>query len=322
LISLNDLGETIIYNIDNNIVFMPKEVKKVYKFKDDVMTVSEAECHSRQMPLSSTYIAPYWFQAIQNVFKYEKARELREVHKMVSDDRIKRGHELYQNKHIKTNTVTTVHGGDAHATVLSSNKKEEYTVIVKNYLPEKLPQYLHEREEYWANLFIDCSCKDFSMGKFRDNASVVCIHVASVLWFLQEKFNMPRIFILPEQRLVGYKKSDVEELETNIQAMPLVKYSNYINIILLKQFRAMEPAISISLHRTSNETHQETGNPFWLTYYDTDEVEKLIRGITKGYTAMMQAKRISDEEIDEKLRILTMRMNKKKSWFDRLRGKV
>jgi len=288
------------------------ETKKVYKFKDDIMTVEDKECHPRKLPLTSTYIAPYWFQAIQNVFKYEKARELREVHKLVSDDRIKRGHELYKNKHIKA-AVTTVHGGDVHATVLSSNKKDEYTVIVKNYLPEKLPQHLHEREEYWANLFIDCSCKDFSMGKFRDNSSIICIHVASVLWFLIDKFNMPKIFVLPEEKMMGYQKSDVEELEIEIKAMPLVKFTQHINLLLLKSYRGMHPALGISVHRVSNTDFKEIGTPQWMTYLETKSIERLLKGISTGYREISRAYSFTDEEINKKL--LGAIGVKKKRWW-------
>lgn len=296
--------------------------KDVFKSKDGKDWIENKECHPRHLALTSRYIAPYWYDAIKSVSKYEKERGLQEVHKLVDDHRIEVGMNLYRNGHVKESVVTKHGGGDVRAVVLSENKKTEYTVLIKDYLPETLPQYNYEREKYIANLFVDCTCSDHQMSHYRDNSSMMCKHVISILFLLIDKFNMPRIFITPEERMVGYQKSDVEELETNITAMPLVKFTQFINILLLKQFRGMEPAISVSIHRVSNETHDELGKPFWLTYYDVAEVEKLIRGITNGYTAMMQAKGTPDEDIDEKLRVLTMRMVKKKRWFDRLRRKT
>ena len=134
---------------------------------------------------------------------------------------------------------------------------------------------------------------------------------------------MPRIFFTIEQKMLGVQKSDVEELEVNIEGLPLIRFTPHINVLLMKKYRNMLPAMSVSLHRVLNTDRTEPNKPHWITFTNEQlpEVERLIRGITKGYTAMMQSKGMSDEEIDEKLRVLTMRMVKKKSWFGRLRRK-
>jgi len=270
--------------------------KEVYKIdKDGNKTVEMKECHPRQLPFTSKYIAPYWFDAIQNVFKYEKRRDLVEVHKLVSDDRIKRGLDLFRNKKIIHNVVTTVNGGDVHATV------GEYTVIMKNFLPPKLPQYNYEREEYIANLFVNCDCKDAQMARYRDNASIFCKHISSVIWYLQAEFNMPVIFISPEAKELGYSKSDTEELATDIKALPLVKFSQYINILLLKQFRGIPSALAISIHRINNETNKEEMKPQWLTYTGLREVEMLLKGISKAYREMAKDIYNRDDLIDKTL---------------------
>ena len=248
--------------------------------------------------MTSKYIAPYWFDAFQNVFRYEKRRDLPEVHKLVSDDRIKRGLDLYRDKHILHNVVTTIRGGDVNATV------DEYTVIIKNFLPEKLPQYNYQREEYISNLFVNCTCKDFSMGKYRDNASILCKHCCATIWYLQAEFNMPVIFVSPEAKELGYSKSNTVELATDIKALPLVKFTNYINILLLKKYRGIAPALGISIHRINNETNKEESRPVWMTYTELPEVEMLIRGISKAYKEMAKSKGISD--LDNTVRLCSL----------------
>ena len=91
---------------------------------------------------------------------------------------------LFQfNGHIKNITVTTAYGGDVRAVVLIKDKKREYTVIIKNYLPDKLPQYNYEREYYISNLIVTCSCNDYMLTSYRSNASIFCIHAMAVFFF-------------------------------------------------------------------------------------------------------------------------------------------
>lgn len=276
--------------------------KEVIKIKNGEMKVELKECHPRQLPLSSQYIAPYWFKALQNVNKYSKKRELREVHKLTSDDRIAGGLKIYREKKILENTITRVRGGDVHAVVQASNGKDKYTVIVKNYLPEQLPQYVHEREEYLANLYVDCSCKDFSMGKYKDNASMLCRHVCAVLWQLIFEFDMPRIFLTPEQKMLGVQKSDVVEIATRINALPLVKFRQYLNILLLKKYRGMDTAFSLSIHKIDNETNKEPYKPNYLTFTELDDVERICKGVFDAYYLMLRDHFIPEAEIQQKIK--------------------
>jgi hypothetical protein len=294
--------------------------KDVFKSRDGKNWVESKECHPRQLALTSRYIAPYWYDAIKSVSKYEKERGLQEVHKLIDDRRIQNGINLHRNGHIKESVVTKHGGGDVRAIVLSEDKKTEYTVLVKNYLPETLPQYNYEREKYIANLFVDCQCSDHHLSHYRDNSSMMCKHIIAILFLLIDKFDMPKIFVLPEERITGYQKSDTEELEVNINALPLVNFRQYINILLLKKFRGVSSALGVSVHRISNDDNQEIGKPQWLTYTETEEVERLIKGISKGYREMLKSKGMSDEGIDERLRVLTMRKPRKKRWIDRLFG--
>lgn len=279
--------------------------KEVIKIKNGETKIEMKECHPRQLPLTSKYIAPYWFRALQNVNKYSKKRELREVHKLTSDDRIAGGLKLYRDKKILENTVTRIHGGDVHAVIQASNNKDKYTVIVKNYLPEHPPQYVHEREEYLANLYISCSCKDFSMGLYKDNSSMLCRHVCAILWQLIFEFNMPKIFITPEEHMLGWKKSNVVEIETKINALPLVKFRQYLNILILKQFHGLNTAFALSLHRVDNETNQETSKPQYLTFTELSDMERILRGVSNAYYMMLRDHFVSESDIQNRIRKIT-----------------
>jgi len=299
-----------------------KFVKDVFKSEDGREWVEQKECHPRSLSLTSKYIAPYWFQAIHNVFKYDKERGLQETHKLVDDSRLIRGYKLYQEGHIASSVVTKHRGGDVRAIVLSEDKKNEYTVIVKDYLPPKLPQYNHEREQFIANLFVDCTCSDHQMAHYKDNSSMLCKHICCVLFFLinDKRFYMPRIFLTPLEKMVGLTKSDTTEIETEIRAMPLVKFTQFINVLQLNKFRGMEPALGLSVHRISNEDHSELGKPQWLTYTSEElsEIERLLRGCVKVYKEILLSQQVEDSVITEKIDKLIERppiKKKKFSWF-------
>lgn len=264
--------------------------KEVSYFDGKHIRTDMKTCHPRKLGASSRYIAPYWFQALHNVNNYSKSRQLQEVHKLVDDRRIKAGFNLYRNGHIKEAVITKQHGGDVRAIVFSEDKKKEYTVIIKDYLSEKLPQYTHEREEYIANLYIDCTCTDHVLSHYKDNTSMLCKHIIAVLFFLIAKFDMPKILVLPEEKLVGYVKSDVEEIKTDIRVLPLVKFRRFINILLMKNFRGMSNALGISIHTVNNETDQEDHKPMWLTITEKKEAVELIDGLIYVLNEM------SDEE--------------------------
>lgn len=280
--------------------------KKVIKIKDGIETSEMKECVPRDLPLSSRFIEKYWFDAIRLVYQYEKQRGLVGRHLLIADNRIEAGLKLYRDKHIDNITITTENCGDFIADIASEKDEQKYIVVIKNYLTSSStglpPQFQYQREKFISDLQVSCTCSDYAFGRYKDNASLCCKHICAAIWFLQER-SMPRIFITPEQKMIGYQKSDVEELETNIEGLPLLKFTPHINVLLMKKYRNMLPAISISLHRISNDDHTEPNKPHWITY--TSEqlsgVERLIKGIIKGYKSMMQSKGISDTEIMERL---------------------
>lgn len=275
--------------------------KTVYYLKDGKIESHEKECRPRTLQLTSRYIMPYWFDALRNVFEYEKKREFTEAHHLIDDSRIAKGLELYRNNAVIDATITTVNGGDVRASV--KGDKGIYTVVIKNFLPidGKPPQYNYQREQFWTNLYVDCNCPDHQIGgHYKDNASLICGHATCVLWYLIDKWNMPKVFISAEERFLGFKRSDAEEIETNIPSMPLIKFRFYINILLLKQFRNMLPGLGISVHRISNDDDSEFGKPIWLTLIESKDVERLIKGISKVYMAMEKSHDKAPEEINER----------------------
>ena len=253
--------------------------KEVSYFDGKDIKTEMKTCHPRKLNASNKYIAPYWFQALHNVNNYSKSRQLQEVHKLVDDRRIKAGFDLYHHGHIAEAVVTKERGGDVRAIVKSEDGKHDYTVIIKDYLTEKLPQYTHEREEYIANLYIDCTCTDHVLSHYKDNTSMLCKHIIAVLFFLINKFDMPKILIIPEEKLVGYAKSDIEEIVTDIRVLPLVKFRRFINILWMRNFHGMKNALGISIHTVNNETDKEDHKPMWLTITEKKESIQLIHGL-------------------------------------------
>jgi hypothetical protein len=279
--------------------------KKVIKIKGDIINEEMKECHPRELPLTSKYIEHWWFDAIRCVYEYEKQRGLVGRHLLMSDNRIESGLKLYREKHIEDITLTTDYGGDVLAHVSAETDDEQYIVVVKNFIPETLPQFSYQRENFISNLQIACSCSDHMLSRYKENASLCCKHISSVLWMLQldGRFkNMPRIFITPEDRMVGYQKSDVEELEVDIRALPLIKFTQHINILLMKEYQGMQkPALAVSVHRVDNMTHREESKPQWLTYVESKDVERLITGISKAYTTMETSNGKTPDEIEGRL---------------------
>lgn len=276
--------------------------KKVYKYKNGVLKVEEKVCHPKALPSQIRYLAPYWHQAFENVLRYQKQRNLQEVHKLVDNSRIEKGLELYRNGHISEIVVTTENQGDVNAIVLSEDKKIRHRVVMKNFLPEKekFPQYNHEREQYITDLLVTCSCDDHMINRYSSNVSTLCKHCCAIIWFLIFKHDMIKIFITPEERAVGYQKSDVEELDIEIRALPLVKFSQHLNILLLKKYQGMYPALSLSLHRVNNITHCEESKPNWLTYTELKDVERIIAGVSMAYRHMLESRNVPGNEINKK----------------------
>ena len=287
--------------------------KKVYRHTGGNVSVMDKVCHPKQFPSKIRYITPYWHLAFENVLRYQKERGLQEIHKIVDDSRIKKGLKMYNTNAIKDITITTESQGDVNAIVTSEQGKKQYRVIMKNFLPEKgkLPQYNHERERFISDFLVTCSCEDHIINRYSSNVSTLCKHCCCVIWFLIEKYNMPKIFIKPTELYHGYKKSEVTEIATDIQALPLVLFRQSINILLLEHFRGMEPALGISIHKIANDTNLEMGKPQWLTYIDNKDVMTLIDALLQVYNKMNPDKA-------KKLGPISEQPPKKQSIFSRL----
>lgn len=101
--------------------------KTVYHFDEKGnQTTEQKECHPRSLSITSRNIDRSWYKAILNVAHYQKRRDLQEVHKLIDDRRVTKGLELYRNKAIIKNTVTTHRGGDVHAVVPIREKQLYY----------------------------------------------------------------------------------------------------------------------------------------------------------------------------------------------------
>jgi hypothetical protein len=84
----------------------------------------------------------------------------------------------------------------------------------------------------------------------------------------------------PGERMAGYQKSNAREIDTGIQALPLVLFTQHVNILLLDRFRGMKLALGLSIHRIDNKTHKNREKSQWLTYTEPADVERLIIGMT------------------------------------------
>lgn len=292
--------------------------KEVFKIdKDGNKTVEMKECHPSELPLTSKYVERYWYDAIKTVGAYEKQRGLVGRHILLSDNRIEAGLKLYRNKHIEQATITKEKGGDALIYVTSKQGDERHIVVIKNFLPVdgKNPQFAYQREIYINNLQTSCDCEDYMIsGRFKSNASLLCCHQMACFFYLQDKWNMPKIFISPEERMLGYKKSEIEEIETNIDALPLIKFTQSMNILLLKNYRGMSNACGISVHRIDNETHREETKPQWLTYCQPEDVKRIIHGLLKVYNAMTGGDK--DDEVNVVFVKPSKQEESKKKWWE------
>ncbi len=269
--------------------------KKIYKHKNGLFTVEDKTCHPKGLPSKIKYIAPYWHLAFENVLRYKKERGLQEIHKIVDNSRIEKGLELYKQDKIKEITITTAMQGDVNALVESEDGKKQYRIVMKNFLPEKdkLPQYNFERERFISEFLVTCSCDDHIVGgRYSSNVSILCKHCCAIIWFLIDNYNMPKIFIKPEETICGYKKSDIIEIETNIEALPLVKFRRFINVLLMKNFRGMKDCLGLSIHTIDNETNTEKYKPIWLTYTNKNDVKKMINALNSVLNGMEGKKQI------------------------------
>ena len=270
-------------------------------------------CDSKPLTLSpaSKTIWEYDYEIIKDVFNYQMRREaaMQEVHKFFTDDRNLEGLKIYKEGKIKNGAVTNV---DVRATVEGS-KGKEYTVILKKWQPLekddtiKLIRHRYEVEEYFADMFFDCSCQDHLIHHYKGNSSICCKHIAAVMWMLMEEYNMRKFFIKPEE-VGGYQKSNNIDLVKNLKCLPMKKFTPYINIVALREFRAIQTSLSVSIHRNPNKGYEDNYPngiaTIWATITEPNEVEKLIKALIRGYVEMLVSRKNQHEQIVEAVKSL------------------
>ena len=273
--------------------------KQIIKFKGKEEVREFGDCHPHKLKSASNTIEKYWYEIIKDVFSYEKERNagLQEIHKLFTDDRVLKGLKLYKEGKVKEGAITDV---DVRATIQGLDR--DYTVTLKNWKPEGLIRYRYEMERYISELFVDCSCQDHMMGHYRSNSSIICKHIAAVLWLLQEKYNMPKFLITPKEKTEGwYEKSKTVEIEKNLYGVPMKQFSQYLNVLLLKDFRGVPTSLAYSIHKEPNKGYESLYKngipPTWITFANTGTVEKLIKSNLKGYIEMLASRGNTEENI-------------------------
>lgn len=280
--------------------------KKITHLKDGKETVSWGECNNIHLPVASKYIEKFWWEIIKDVYSYERARNagLQEVHKIFTDDRILAGLELYKNGKVDKDIAIT----DVDIRAKIEGEEGTYTVILKNWKPEKLLRHRHEIEQYIAELYSSCNCLDCQInGHYRNNSTLYCKHLCGVLWLLMEKYNMPKFFIRPEEQQY-YQKSNNLDLVKNLKCLPMKKFTPHLNVVALREFRDIPTSLSLSIHRIPNKGYEKdypNGIPnVWITLTEPDDVEKLIKANIKGLVEMLASRKNTAEQINETVKNL------------------
>lgn len=294
---------------------MMKE-KKVEYFKNQEKTSEKvAGCNRLVTASASEYVVPIYYDCLKEIFDYQKKPVLFSQHLLFLDDRLKKGLEIYRNKKITSMIRTNV---DIFATVSSRTEKDkEYDVVLKTWLPEKMPRHRHEIIEYLENLTVSCSCKDFIMnGKYRNNCSIICPHIAAVLWFLIQEDSMPKFLRTQEEYQKGYyENSKTVELDNEIYGVPMKMFDTFLNILALREFKEIKTSVSLSVHRKPKEEYKdrypEGIKPVWITFAETEDVERVIKALVKGYVEMLASRQNTAEDIMEAVRNLVPQEEKK-----------
>lgn len=282
-------------------------MKKIIHFKGNEMKESYGGCNNIPLAPSSEFVESYWWEIIKDVFSYEKERNagLQEIHKLITDDRILKGLELYKSGKVKEGAITDV---DVRATV--SGEDGEYNVILKNWKPDKLLRYRYEMERYIAELFVDCSCKDHTInGHYRNNSSLFCKHISAVIWKLIIENNFPKILLTPiEKKEDWYDKSKTVELATGIYGVPMKQFNQFINILVLRDFKGIPTSLAYSIHKEPNKGYEKLYpdgiKPTWITFLEPGAVKTLLEANLKGYIEMLASRGNTEEQIKKEIKDL------------------
>ena len=307
--------------------------KKVIKFKGKEKTEEMCKPNPIKLEVASKYIESYWWEIIRDVFSYEKERNagLQEIHKIFTDDRVLKGLELYREGKIKEGAITDV---DVRA-VVSGNGKE-YTVTLKNWKPEKLLRHRYEIERYISELFLDCQCQDHIIHHYKSNSSLACKHICAVIWMLQEEYNMPKFLITPKEKKDDwYEKSKTMELETGLYGVSMKQFSQFLNILVLRDFRGIPTSLAYSIHKEPNKGYEAKYPkgipPTWITFDNPEAVEKLIKANIRGFAEMLASRGNTEEDIKKAINELIPTKNGEikeevkeleENWFKKLINKI
>ncbi|HDI03144.1 MAG TPA: hypothetical protein ENF67_01215 [Candidatus Pacearchaeota archaeon] len=295
-------------------------LKKVEKYKEGKKVKEEMkECHPLNLKPASKFIEPIWYDCIKEIFSYEKHPALFSQHLLFLDDRIEEGLRLYRENKIKELVKTK---NDVMALVESSSQEGKlHRVVIKGWFPEKLIRFRYEIIKYLENLTVSCDCEDFMInGKYRTNCSLVCKHISAVFWWLMQEAEMPKFFITPEEKEKGwYEKSKALEIATHLEGVSMKKYTPWLNVLLLKDFKGIPTSLALSIHReATEERYRKEYKPVWLTFSETETVEKLIRAIVQGYIEMLVSRGKSEEEIKKAVSNLVPFVPKERKGFFKL----
>ncbi len=281
--------------------------KKIIHFKGSEKTISYGGCNRVKLAPASYVVEKYWYEIIKDIFEYEKERGagLQEVHKLFNDDRLLQGLKLYKEGKVVEGAVTDV---DVRAQVEGSSGKM-YTVTMKQWKPEKMLRHRYEMERYLSEMFIDCQCQDHIIHHYRSNSSIVCKHIAAVLWKLQEEYDMPKFLITPKEKEDDYyEKSKTKEIERGLYGLSMKQFSQYLNVLILRDFKGVPSSLAYSIHKEPNKGYEKMYpnqiTPTWITFDNVETVERLIKSNIRGYVEMLASRKNSHEDILQAIRNL------------------
>lgn len=270
-----------------------QEVKKVIRVDGENMTVEEKGCNPLHLEKASKTIDYYWWDVIREVFSYNKERNagMQEIHKIFTDDRVLAGYELY-----KAGIKATITDVDVLATI------NDYTVIIKDWKAVELLRYRFEMIRYIEGLFFKCTCQDHVItGNYRSNSSLACKHICAVLWQLQQKHNMPKIFVTHTEKIFGYQKSDSEDIVKDLYGIAMKKFTPKLHVVALNRFKETPMSLSYSIHRIPNEKLDYDYQPVYVTFSEIGKVKEVIKGSIDGLKRMMKDRGSSEEDIQKEV---------------------
>ncbi len=278
--------------------------KKVEYFENQKKVKEKiSDCHKVVMASASEYVEPIWYDCLKEIFQYEKKPVLASQHLLFLDERLKKGLEIYKDKGIKELVKTDV---DIRAVIQSKTEKEKtYDVVLKCWKPDKLLRYRYQILEYLENLIVTCTCKDFVMGKYKHNCSVICPHIASTFWFLIQEDSMPKFLRTKEEYENGwYEKSKTVELDNNIKGLSMKMFETHLNVLALREFKDMKTSVSLSIHRKPNKGYEDRYKdkplkPTWISFSEPGDIERIIKALIKGFCEMLASRGNTEAQIKE-----------------------